>query len=344
MRMFRPHSLQLQLALRLCLLFLAATALAVGALLYQTYQTAHSFGAAGDADAFIHAMLREFVLDVAWIIPLFVVATLVVGVLALRSGLRPLRRAAAEAARITPDAISVRLPEQDLPSEVAPLVNTVNQALDRLERGFVLQRRFTADAAHQLRTPLTIITSGLETLEDNRNLAKLRQDVARMNRLVDQLLRVARLDAVVLDVSSEVELGAVARDVVESMAPLAIARACSLALTGADRPVRIKGNRHAVEEALRNLVENAIVHTVPQTEVQVEVANDGCLSVSDHGPGVPPEDRAHLFERFWRGRAAPSAGAGLGLAIVKETMQAHGGAIQVANNPGGGARFTLRFP
>jgi signal transduction histidine kinase len=86
------------------------------------------------------------------------------------------------------------------------------------------------------------------------------------------------------------------------------------------------------------------VHTVPQTEVQVEVANDGCLSVSDHGPGVPPEDRAHLFERFWRGRAAPSAGAGLGLAIVKETMQAHGGAIQVANNPGGGARFTLRFP
>lgn len=303
-----------------------------------------SVAQSGETDALLHAMLREFVFDVAWIIPIFVAATLLVAILAIRTGLRPLRQVSAQAAKIDPGAISVRLPIQKLPSEVVPLVEAVNRAFDRLEQGFAVQRRFTADAAHELRTPLTIITGALDGIEGDGELAKLRKDVARMNRLVDQLLRVARLDSVALDVSSDIDLTAIAFEAVEYLAPLAISQERSIALLGADRPVLVKGNRHAVEDALRNLIENAIVHTPPHTEILVEVTEDAKVSIADQGRGVRPEDRERLFDRFWRAKGSPGNGAGLGLAIVKETMKAHGGEVVVDDAPGSGALFTLLFP
>jgi len=456
MSVLAPRSLQLRLALRLGLLFLAATALTLAALLYQTYRAADSLGernlierahdlarlirrddggdpmidlppelaaaygapsgpsafairdaggrviaASGDeiaalaarrspandepaffrldsfgamereyygldlrldsaagpvsitvaeaneAEALIHAMLREFIFDAAWTVPVFLAATLLVGVFAIRGGLKPLREASRQAAMIEPGAISQRLSTLNLPGEIAPLVAAVNKALDRLEQGFALQRQFTANAAHELRTPLTVISGALETIEGplcySDEIAKLRQDAGRMNRLVDQLLRVARLDAAPLNVGGEVDLNVAAAEVVEYMAPLAIAQERSIAYNSADRPVMVKGARHAIEDAIRNLIENAVHHAPPRSEVLVEVSGEGAVSVCDRGPGVRREDRERIFDRFWRGKEAPDAGAGLGLAIVLETMKAHGGAVEIADNPGGGARFTLRF-
>ena len=294
-------------------------------------------------DQLVHSILREFVFDIAWYVPPFVALALLLAAYSVRRSLLPLRTASAQAGAIGPGSIALRLPEDDVPSEALPLVTAVNRALDRLEQGFDVQRRFTANAAHELRTPLTIITARLETLEGDGQLTALREEVARMNRLVEQLLCVARLDSVVLDVSSRVDLRQLAEEVIGSMAHLALATGRTIALTGADHPVVITGNAAAIEDALRNLIENALAHTAPRTEVIVDVGSEGTLSVLDSGPGIALDDRPHIFDRFWRGKGVRRDGAGLGLAIVMEIVRAHGASLAVTDRSPSGARFDLRF-
>lgn len=300
---------------------------------------------ASDADVLARALLRRFALDIAWAIPIFAVATMAVGVWSIRCSLAPVRLASERAAAITPMQSDVRLPVDALPTELTPLAAAVNRALDRLEQAFTTQRQFTANAAHELRTPLAILSAGLEGLEDSPDVAKLRGDAARINRLVEQLLRVARLDAAPLDISKIVDLRAIAAACVEYLAPWAIEHGRALGFEAPDnRPVRVRGNADALSDALRNLIENAVAHAPYGTEVIVAVDPAGWVSVSDEGPGVAPGDRDHVFERFWRGRETRRAGAGLGLAIVAEIARAHGGSVGISDAPKGGAVFSLTLP
>jgi signal transduction histidine kinase len=296
-----------------------------------------------DADAIAVGMLKFFARRIAWMIPIFALVTLLIGVWSIRAGLRPLAAISRRAAEIDPRSADVRLPMEGLPSELLPLVRAVNSALDRLQEGFAVQRRFTANAAHELRTPLTMLTAGLDELGDGEAVTKLKADVARMNRLVSQLLRVARLDAIPVNVNARVDLGRVAAQVVEYLAPWAILQGRAIGFDGPDRPVMVTGNPDEMSDAIRNIIENAVLHTPAGTEVTVGVSRDGAINVDDHGPGIPPEDRGRIFGRFWRGKGATTPGAGLGLAIVNEIVRHHGGTVEVGDAPGGGASFRLKF-
>jgi signal transduction histidine kinase len=303
-----------------------------------------SVGRSSANAAAAYSLLRKFIHDTMWAVSFLVLAALAIGILAIRSGLKPVRDVSAMAAAIAPHTMSVRLPDKDLPSEIAPLVSAVNLAFDRVEQGFSAQRQFTANAAHELRTPLAIITAALDEMEGDERVAELKADVARMNRLVEQLLRVARLDAIVLDVTAIVDLNEVASSVVASMAPWVLTRERMIAFKPSDIPVQAKGNAHAIADAIRNLIENAVVYSPARTEVLVRVYPEGAVSVTDQGPGIPAADRERVFDRFWRGKGMQTEGAGLGLAIVRETLKAHGGTVSVTDAPSGGSIFTLRFP
>jgi len=147
-----------------------------------------------------------------------------------------------------------------------------------------------------------------------------------------------------MDVSATIDLVATTAGVLESMTPWTIGQACLLGFDAPSLPVQVRGNADAIADAVRNLVENAVHQSPAGGEVAVTVSEEGMVTVADRGPGVPEADRQRIFERFWRGRGVTRQGAGLGLAIVAEIAKAHGGSIEVADRPGGGALFTLRIP
>ncbi len=294
-------------------------------------------------DVVVDDIVSAFLGRVAWLILPILVLLALIDFISVRRALRPVLEASDMARAIGPATLSVRLPIEQLPDEIAPLGRAVNQALDRLEQGFRIQREFTADAAHELRTPLSIHRVRLDALPDGELKRALALDTDRMARIVGQLLDVAELESFVLEPGAVTDLQALGAEVVEYLAPVALAQKRRLALTGAARPVWVKGDRHILFQALRNLVENAIVHTAKGTTVEVMVEVQGMIRVLDRGPGVAEAERELVFQRFWRRDRSKSAGAGLGLSIVKRIVEAHGGEVKAQARSGGGAMFVIRL-
>ena len=289
------------------------------------------------------SVLEEFIKDIGWIWVPFIIGLLGTNLLVARIGLRPLQRAAAQAEAIGPGAVSARLPEEGLPREVHALVGAVNRALDRLEIAFQSQQRFIADAAHELRTPVAVLKAHAHILPEHDGLVAWKQEIDAMQRLVNQLLDSARLDVVALEKGQVVELNEVARAVAAQLAPIAIGAGKSIEVTPSSGPVIINGSTDLLAGALRNLVENAIRHTAPGTAVLIEISLPATLRVSDHGPGIDPQERELIFKRFWQGGRDRGGGAGLGMDIVARSVAALGGSISISDAPGG-AVFILEFP
>lgn len=294
-------------------------------------------------DVIIDDVVTQFLPRVAWITFPILLLLLLIDIVIFRRALASVHEASTTAASIGPQRTEVRLPEQAVPSEIAPLVHAVNQALDRLEQGFRAQRDFTADMAHELRTPLAIVRARVDSLEPGPVRDQLRIDLVNMTRTVNQVLDIAELESFIVGTDARADLHEVCTDAVAFMAPLAVERGQTIALTGATEPVWVHGHTEALFRAVRNLIENAIRHTPPGVSIEVEVVPDGAVRVLDDGPGVPAADRESIFRRFWRRDRAKAESRGLGLAIVARVAEAHDGTVTITDRPGGGSIFTLRL-
>jgi signal transduction histidine kinase len=294
-------------------------------------------------DVLIDDIVDDFYKNVGWITLPILLVLLVADIAIFRRALLPLRQASEIAQQIGPASTDVRLPVSEIPSEVRPLVTAINQALDRLDQGFRVQREFTADAAHELRTPLSILRTRVETLDDPRIAKALHLDIEAMSRVVGQLLDIAELEAFTIDPSERADAQGVCAEVAESIAPLALEQGREIALLGVSTPVWVKGNAEMMKRAIRNLAENAIKHAPPDTVVEFIVEEDGTVKVLDRGPGIAKEERELIFQRFWRRDRNQQGSTGLGLSIVQRIVELHGGSIAVENRVLGGAQFSLHF-
>lgn len=294
-------------------------------------------------DVIIDDIVADFFKRAGWITLPILLFLLAIDILIFRRALRPLLKASEMAQEINPKRTDVRLSPQDIPREILPLVQAVNQALDRLEAGFRVQREFTADAAHELRTPLTILRSRIDTLADRGISKALHQDIEGMARIVSQLLDIAELETFAIDPHEQADLRAISAEVAEFAAPLALAQGKHIALSGTDASVRVRGNAEMLARAIRNLVENAINHSPPGKTVEIVVEDGGIVRVLDEGPGIKDDERELIFRRFWRRDRRRAGSAGLGLSIVQRIADAHGAVVSVENRPTGGTAFSLSF-
>ncbi len=268
--------------------------------------------------------------------------------LVTRRALRPVEAIRAELAEIMGGDLSRRVPQPPSRDEVARLAATTNATLAALERSVERQRRFVADAAHELRSPIASLRTQLEVARAHPRLLEidgLIDDTLRLERLAADLLLLARLDAGEPPRGEPVDLAALTR---RELARRAADRVPVRAAVP-ETPVRVTGSAAQLAHVLGNLLDNAQRHAARQVRVTVRPASGGTvvLEVDDDGPGVPPADRERIFERFVRlddARSRDEGGAGLGLALVRDLVRHHGGRVVAGEAPGGGARFTVTLP
>jgi two-component system OmpR family sensor kinase len=265
--------------------------------------------------------------------------------LAVTRGLRPLESVAAAVKARSPASLHP-IDEARVPQEIKPVVSSLNDLLARLTRALQMQRAFVADAAHELRTPLTALHLQIQLAERAADpqeraaaLATLREGIERATHLVEQLLTLARNEP---DVAgrpvTEVDLGELAAEVVAAHAPLAQSRGIDLGVARRDPGVVIRAERDALRTLLSNLIDNALRYTSAGGQVDVaasRIDGDPALEVTDDGPGIPPEDRERVFDRFYRRPGTETPGSGLGLAIVKSIAERQGARVALDTGPGG---------
>jgi two-component system OmpR family sensor kinase/two-component system sensor histidine kinase QseC len=299
------------------------------------------------------AIARSSAIRVALPVLLFMPILGIAIVLVVQGGLRPLQRLAAEVQRRQINSLTP-VDTAHLPEEVAPLVHELNRLLSRVDSALANQRAFIADAAHELRSPLTAVRLQLQLLDratdetaTEEARARLGEAIDRAAHMIEQLLTLARSEP--RDVTGElkpVPLETPAAEAISDMHALAQSRHIELELQ-AEPDVWVRGDAGALRTLVRNLVDNAVRYTPEHGKVEVHVGSTpagSTLEVLDSGPGIPAADRERAFDRFYRRRTAPEGGSGLGLAIVKAIAERHGARVGLDTAPLGGLKVAVTFP
>jgi len=273
------------------------------------------------------------------------------GYLLAGRALRPIESVTAELDAIGPTNLSSRLTVPPVGDEVARLTAEINSLLERLERASATERRFASDAAHELRTPLAVLRTGLEvalarerTAAENRAaLGAAHREALSLCRIADELLMLSRLNGEVMVDRHKLNLRALLSEIAATVGPLAQAREIKLTVS-APEDVFVNGNEGHLRRLIVNLLDNALKFTPAGGSIDVGLksdANRAILRVADTGEGIHPAELPHIFDRFFRGAGSPGEGSGLGLSLCREIARAHGGEIAAANLPSGGCAFVV---
>ncbi|PPS67097.1 MULTISPECIES: sensor histidine kinase [Streptomyces] len=308
----------------------------------ETHDRGHLRVYAGSPLAAEHGAVRTALTVMLIGFPLLLAVVAAVTWLVTRRALRPVEGIRSEMAAIThSEDLARRVPEPDTHDEIARLASTTNETLAALETSVERQRRFVADASHELRSPIASLRTQLEVAAAHPELLDLDgavEDTVRLQRLAADLLLLARLDAGERPSDAQVDLAGLAREQAEGRTGVTVDA----------EPVEVAGSRGQLGRVLANLLDNAQRHA--RSAVTVSVRREGdraVVGVADDGDGVPEDDRERIFERFVRLDAARSrddGGAGLGLAIARDVAVRHGGTLTAGRGPAGGALFELRLP
>jgi len=305
---------------------------------------------------------EQLLSTIALILPLGLVAALLMGSWIARRALAPVDRIITEVREITDGrSLHRRLAEPMVKDELGRLTETLNQMMTRLERSFAALRRFTADASHELKTPLTVLRAGVERAitmpslpsEALAALEETLQEINRMTELVEALLMLARADEGTAPLHREtVDLRAIVEETGETGELLAAEAGVSMEVATPADPVIVPVDASRIRQLILNLLTNAVKYTPAGGSVRLQLGPSNgrvTLTVADSGVGIAPGDLPHIFDRFWRAdsartRTGERSGTGLGLAICKWIAEAHGGTIDVQSRPGRGTTFTVTLP
>jgi two-component system sensor histidine kinase QseC len=299
-------------------------------------------------DQLAHTIARNLLQPVMISLPVLAVLLWI----AVARGLRPLVKLTSEVERREPDNLAP-LDAGVAPREVVPLIERLNRLFTRIDISMQKERRFTADAAHELRTPVAAIKAQAQVAQaassKEERMHALDNAILgcdRASHLIEQLLTLSRVDTLEGGVTELCPLKSIAAEVIASLAPAALEKNVRLGLL-ADDEVVIRGNQALLRVLLRNLLDNSVKHTVPGTSVQVRIAHEAgknLLSVSDDGPGIPEQEREKVSERFYRPLGTQSSGSGLGLSIVKRIAEVHGASMHMGpGREGRGLLVTVEF-
>jgi two-component system OmpR family sensor kinase len=269
--------------------------------------------------------------------------------------LRPVAALTAALAAIEPRDLARRLDAPAVRDEIGRLSDVINQLLDRLERASIAERRFASDAAHELRTPLAVLRSGLDVAlarprdadQARAALESAHREVVALCKIAEELLMLARLSGEVHIERQPLDFAALAADVAATIEPLASSRNVKLNAQPPAGAVIVDGSATHLRRLVINLLDNALRYTPDGGAIEVGVASERgqvILRVADSGPGIAPADLPHIFDRFFRGARAVGDGSGLGLSLCREIARIHGGEIAAANRPAGGSEFTVSIP